>query len=76
MADFKAKAGKVRDKSRTSCCDRKQGQDHRKIEIYQKDLEISLQMHPLAKIWEKNWIIKINNNSIKYCNPLNKIGML
>lgn len=76
MADFKAKAGKVRDKSRTSCCDRKQGQDHRKMEIYQKDLEISLQMHPLAKIWEKNWIIKINNNSIKYCNPLNKIGML
>lgn len=63
MADFKAKAGKVRDKSRTSCCDGKQGQDHRKTEIYQKDLEISLQMHPLAKIWEKNWIIKINNNS-------------
>lgn len=76
MADFKAKAGKVRDKSRTSCCDRKQGQDHRKIEIYQKDLEISLQMRPLAKTWEKNGIIKINNNSIKYCNPLNKIGML
>ena len=54
MADFKAKAGKVRDKSRTSCCDRKQGQDHRKIEIYQNDVEISLQMSPLAKIWEKN----------------------